>query len=75
VVLLQEGQTLSGRDDDLALAGLKLPVQDFEEGGFAGAVCTDDSVTVSFREFDVDVLEKCFLSDSQGNVACLYHVP
>ena len=68
VVLLQEGKALAGRDGDLAVRGLQLAGEDFQKGGFPGAVGADDAVAVSFREFDVDIFKKGLLADPVGDV-------
>ena len=60
MILLQEGETFAGSDGDLAFARLELPGEDLKERGFAGAVGSDQAVTVPFGKFDIDVFKQGF---------------
>ena len=73
LVLLQEGETLAGCHGDSAVGGIQLSGQDLEEGGFAGAVGTDDPVAVPFRKFDGNVFKKCSFSETECNTICCDH--
>ena len=57
MVLLQDRETLTGRDDDVPLGGLQLSGKNFQKGGFSGTVRADQTVAVALGKFDIDVLK------------------
>ena len=70
VVLLQERKTLARSDNDISVGRLKLSGQDLEESRLTGTVCTDQTITVSLCEFDVDILKESFLANTQCDIIC-----
>ena len=74
VILLQEGETLPFGDRDTSIGRLKLSREYAQEGGFAGTVRTDDSVAVSFCEFDRDIFKQCFFAKAECNAVCCDHI-
>ena len=58
VILLQNGHPLFLGDDDLTGGGFQIPGEDPQEGGFAGAVGTDDAVAVAGDELQIHVFEQ-----------------
>jgi hypothetical protein len=56
-------------------SGSSLPGQDFQEGGFAGAVGADRAVTVAGGKFDIDVLEDHSLAIGERNIDCVIWGP
>ena len=55
------------------LGRFKLAWQNFEEGGLAGAVGTDDAIAVAFREFDIYIFEKSFFAHTKCYIICTDH--
>ena len=47
MVLLQDGETLSWCDDNIAVGSVELTGKNLQECGFAGTVGTDQTVAVS----------------------------
>ncbi len=74
VVLFQEGEALTLGNGDIAAGGLELAGQDAEEGGFAGAVCADDAVAVSLREFNGNIFKQSLFSQAECDAVCLNHI-
>ena len=70
VILLKEGETLSRSDHNISARRLKLSGQDLEESRLTGTVCTDQTITVSLCEFDVDILKESFLANTQCDIIC-----
>ena len=73
MILLQEGESLSGSNDNIPLRRLNLSRQDLQERGLAGSVRSDQTIAVALCELYVDILEQCFLTNSQGHITCLNH--
>ena len=73
MVLLQDGETLARRDHDVTLGRLEIAGEDLQEGGLSGAVCTDKTITVAFRKFNVYVLKEGLFSYAVGHVVCTDH--
>ena len=57
MILLQNGHTLPGSDENIAFCCFQFAGQYFQKRGFTGSVCADKPVTVSFGEFDVYIFE------------------
>lgn len=57
MILFQNGESLPRGNGDIALGSFQSSIQDFQKSGFTGTVCTDQSIAVAFREFDVYILE------------------
>ena len=51
MVLLQDGETLSWCDDNIAVGSVELTGKNLQECGFAGTVGTDQTVAVSLCKF------------------------
>jgi hypothetical protein len=64
MILLEEGETLTGSDKNVTLAGFQLTGKNFQKGGLAGTVGTDKTVAVAFRKFDVHIFKKRLFSNS-----------
>ena len=62
MILLQERKTLARGNDHITARRLQLTGQDLQKCGFSGTVGTDQSVTVSFGKFDIDIFKKCLFS-------------
>ena len=50
------------------MRGLKLAAEELEEGGFSGAVCTDDAITVSVVECKIHVFEEKLTAEAEGKI-------
>ena len=74
MVLLQYGQTLSRSNVHTAVGRLKLSGQNLEKSRFSGTVGTDDTIAVSLRKLDVDILKQGFFPDSQRHIVSTDHV-
>ena len=53
MVLLQDGETLSWCDDNIAVGSVELTGKNLQECGFAGTVGTDQTVAVSLCKFNI----------------------
>ena len=73
LILLEEGETLARIHGHGAVRRLQLAGENFEEGGLAGAVGTDDAVALARQEFDVDIFKQGLLADPVGYVVCCDH--
>jgi hypothetical protein len=58
VILPENSHSLAGRDDDLSGVRLDFAGENLEKSRFAGAIGTNDAVTVAGSEFYVDFLEE-----------------
>ena len=74
VILLKERDAVAGRHGDRSVRRLQLSRQNLQEGGLAGAICADEAVAVSFREFDIDIFKQCFLADPVGHADGFNHL-
>ena len=57
MILLKEGKTFAGGDDDFPVRRLQLSGQDLQKGGFTCTVGADQAIAVPFCEFDIDILK------------------
>ena len=74
VVLLQEGEALSGGDGDVPVGGVQLSGQDLQEGGFSGPVGADQPVAVPFRKLNVYIFKQRLFADAECNAVCTDHI-
>ena len=70
VILLQERKTLTGSDHNVSVGRLKLSGKNFKESRLTGTVGTNQTIAVSFCEFDVDIFKKSLLANTQCNIIC-----
>ena len=70
LVLTQFAEALALVQHDFARALLQIATEDLHEGGFAAAVGTDQTVTVTVAEFDGDVLEQRLGAELHGDICC-----
>nr|GFC73600.1 hypothetical protein [Tanacetum cinerariifolium] len=70
LVLAQFTQTHVRLEHDLPAGRLKIPTQDFHEGGLATAIGADKAVAIATAEFDRNVLEQRFGAKLHGDVSC-----
>ena len=73
VVLREHRQAFAGAEFHLALGGLELAADGFEQGGFAGTVGANDAVDVAVREFHVHILVENALAELNGYVGKCDH--
>ena len=73
VVLRENGQPLAGAEFHLALGGLELAADGFEQGRFAGTVGANDAVDVAVRKFHVHILVENALAELNGYVGKCDH--
>ena len=73
MVLLQDGETLSWCDDNIAVGSVELTGKNLQECGFAGTVGTDQTVAVSLCKFNIYIFKSCFLTDTQSHIVCTNH--
>ena len=73
VVLRENRQAFAGTEFHLAFGGLEFAADGFEEGGFTGAVGTDDTIDVAVREFHVHILIEDALAELNGYVGKCDH--
>jgi len=57
MVLLQDGETLSWCDDNIAVGSVELTGKNLQECGFAGTVGTDQTVAVSLCKFNIYIFK------------------
>ena len=74
VVLLQEGETLSRRNRDVAVRGFQLARENFQESGLSRSVRADEAVTISLCKLNVYVLKERLLADAERNAVCTDHI-
>ena len=60
-VLLEVAHGVAGREDNFALIVFVEPGDDLEQGGFAGAIESDDANLGAIEEGEVDVFQHLFL--------------
>ena len=73
LVLAENGDPFSGADKYLPLVSLSLTGKNLQKGGFAGAVCTDQTIAVAGCKLDVDVFKDNPLAIGEGDIYCCNH--
>ena len=74
LILLQRAHPLRGRDGNGTGGRFQLSAQNFQEGGFAGAVGADNAVAVSGQEFQIRPGKEFLASESQRYIAYCNHL-
>ena len=73
MVLLEDGDAFACIVCDISRIRFQFSRKDFQERGFSGTVCADNSVAVSLAEREVDFLEKHAASVLQTDVRNIEH--
>ena len=68
VILLQDGETLPGRDFHDAARRLDVAREQLEEGRFPRAVCADDAVAIPGGELQIDILVEDTFAELQAEI-------
>ncbi len=74
VVLFQNRQPLAGGNNHLAGSWFDFTGQYFEKSRFARSVGADQSITVAWREFDVDIFEQSAFPILESEVLGTDHI-
>ena len=73
LILLEDGHTRAGLEEDIAGRRLQFAGEHFQKGGFAGAVRADDAVAVAGCELQVDLLEQNAAAELHAEVGNCDH--
>jgi len=56
------------RAPDLAVIGLRQPLDDFQEAGFSGAVAPDQADALAGLDDQIDVIEQRYVAVGEGDL-------
>ena len=73
LILLEDGHARALLDGDIAGGRLQLPGENFQKGGFSGAVCADDAVAVAGQKLQICVFEQNGTAELHGEIGYCNH--